>query len=165
MSLDHRTILLVEDNEDDVFIFSRAYRLAQLPYPVKVATDGREALEYLAGEGMYADREKFPLPFLMFLDLKLPLTPGHEILDVMRSSPVLADICVIVLTSSAETRDVTRAQELGAWAFLVKPPSAQHIACAVRAVTNWIASPDQTPERIPGDIFASAILGAGRPRV
>jgi CheY-like chemotaxis protein len=162
MSFDDRTILLVEDNEDDSFIFSRAYRIARLPHPVQVATDGKEALDYLFGEGAYSDRAKYPLPFLVFLDLKLPLKPGHEVLQAIRSSPALADLCVIVLTSSAEARDVTRAHELGAWAFLVKPPSAQNLASAVRAVTSWMASPGTVAERIPGDMFSPALFTGGQ---
>jgi CheY-like chemotaxis protein len=163
MSFENRTILLVEDNEDDSFIFSRAYRMARLPHPVQVATDGKEALDYLFGEGAYADRVKYPLPFLVFLDLKLPLKPGHEVLQAIRSSPALADLCVIVLTSSAEARDVTRAHELGALAFLVKPPAAHHLASAVHAVTTWMALPDTAAERIAGDMFSPAIFTGGRP--
>jgi CheY-like chemotaxis protein len=149
MSLDDRTILLVEDNEDDAFIFSRAYRLAKLPHPVQTTTDGNEALDYLFGEGEYADRAKYPLPFLVFLDLKLPLKPGHEVLQAIRAEPALADLSVVVLTSSAEARDVTRAQEHGALAFLVKPPTAQHLAAAVSAVRARIEAPGSTFAKIP----------------
>lgn len=160
MSFDHRTILLVEDNEDDAFIFSRAYRLAKLPHPVQVVTDGKEALDYLLGEGAYTDRTKFPLPFLVFLDLKLPLKPGHEVLQAIRAEPALADLSVVVLTSSAEARDVTQAQEHGALAFLVKPPLAQHLAAAVAAVRLRLEVPGSTLPKIPGDVFATAFSGA-----
>jgi CheY-like chemotaxis protein len=160
MSLDDRTILLVEDNEDDAFIFSRAYRLAKLPHPVQTTTDGNEALDYLFGEGEYADRTKHPLPFLVFLDLKLPLKPGHEVLQAIRAEPALADLSVVVLTSSAEARDVTRAQEHGALAFLVKPPTAQHLAAAVSAVRARIEAPGSTFAKIPGDVFAATFSGA-----
>lgn len=160
MNSDNRTILLVEDNEDDAFIFSRAYRLAQLAHPVQVTTDGEEALDYLLGEGEYSDRNKHPLPFLIFLDLKLPLKSGHEVLQVIRSDPKLADIAVVVLTSSGESRDITRAQELGANAFLVKPPTPAHLSSAVSFVRAQRETPGAAVPRIQGDLFTGT-LSAG----
>jgi CheY-like chemotaxis protein len=159
MSFDGRTILLVEDNEDDAFIFSRAYRMAKLPHPLQVTTDGKEALDYLLGDGEYANRAKYPLPFLVFLDLKLPLKPGHEVLQAIRAETALADMSVVVLTSSAEARDVTRAQENGALAFLVKPPTAQHLEAAVTAVRTRLETPGSVLPKIPGDVFATTFSG------
>src|SRR5687767_12728790 len=118
MNPERRTILLMEDNEDDVFIFQRAYRNTGLPYAVHVARDGQEALDYLHGQGAYADRAQFPAPFLVLLDLKVPLKPGLDVLQAIRSNPALEHLSVVVLTSSAEARDIQRARELGAQAFL-----------------------------------------------
>src|ERR1051325_2215773 len=119
------TILLVEDNEDDVFVMRRALKLANNSNPLQIVTDGQKALDYLSGEGEYAHREKFPLPFIMFLDLKLPYVDGFEILAWMRLRPELSQIVVIVLTSSAEERDHEKAYALGARSYLVKPPTPQ----------------------------------------
>jgi CheY-like chemotaxis protein len=156
------SILLVEDNDDDVFIFKRAYKQAQLPHALHVATDGQEALDYLEGRGNYADREKFPLPFLVLLDLKLPLKHGLEVLQTIRKQTALDGVCVVVLTSSAEARDILRAHELGAHAFLVKPPAAASLVAAVAAAGSRGNVPEGKRVKIPGDMFEVALT---RPRV
>ena len=149
-------ILLVEDNEDDVFIFTRAYKHAQLPYRVQVARTGREAIEHLLGEGKYAGDANHALPFLVLLDLKLPGTPGLEVLKTIRSHPKLAGVRVVVLTSSAEARDILRAHTLGALAFLVKPPSAPVLSGAIAAVLARFENPEAAP-KVPGDMFDVAL--------
>ncbi len=151
------TILLVEDNEDDVFIFTRAYKQAHLAHPVQVARDGQEALQYISGEEKFADRTAHPPPFLVFLDLKLPLKPGLEVLERVRAKPDLADLAVVILTSSAEARDILRAYELGAQAFLVKPPSASMLAAAIGAAEKRAASRAAPWQKIPGDMFDVAL--------
>lgn len=159
MNVDGQTLLLVEDNEDDVFIFQRAYKQAQITHPVQVARDGEEASDYLFGEGVYADRTRYPLPFMVLLDLKLPFMSGLELLEALRANPALADLCVVVLTSSAEERDVNRAHELGAYAYLVKPPSAQTLAQVMAAVRARLggAAASEIP-KIAGDRFDNSEL-------
>jgi CheY-like chemotaxis protein len=156
-AVNSRVILLVEDNEDDVFIFMRAYKHAELPHPVRIARDGQQAYDYLMGEGMYVDRTENPLPFLVLLDLKLPLKPGLELLQAIQAQPDLAPVCVIVLTSSAEARDILRAHEFGARAFLVKPPTPQMIGVAVDAVRSQIEASSPSIPKIPGDMFEIAL--------
>ena len=148
------TILLVEDNDDDVFIFRRAYRQAQLPHAVQSASDGKEAVEYLQGEGRFADRAAFPLPFLVLLDLKLPVKNGLEVLQAIRARPELARVSVIVLTSSAEERDIARARELGARAFLVKPPKPATLSEAITVVRRELAGGEAARAPIAGDMLA-----------
>jgi CheY-like chemotaxis protein len=120
-------ILLVEDNDDDVFIMRHALKRAQVTSRVEVATDGQMAVDYLAGNGAYSDREAYPLPSIVFLDLKLPYLTGFEILSWMRTQPGLSDVIVVMLTSSGEERDQTKAYSLGARAYLVKPPKAKDL--------------------------------------
>ncbi len=116
-------ILLIEDNEDDVFLMRRALKKSGLAWSMQVATDGQIALDYLAGAGAFADRTQFPIPALVFLDLKLPYMDGFDVLAWIRSQPALAEIPVVILTSSPEERDQKRATELGARAYLIKPPT------------------------------------------
>ena len=118
------TILLVEDNEDDVFLMKRALKSAKITNPMQVVEDGRQAVEYLAGEGIFADRLKFPYPEIVFLDLKLPHKSGFEVLAWLRENPYLAETNICVLSSSNLPTDIQKAQALGAKAYLVKPPSA-----------------------------------------
>jgi len=74
-----KTILLIEDNEDDVFVMERAFKQAGITNPVEVVTDGQQALDYFGGTGKYTDRERYPLPFIVFLDLKLSYASGFEV--------------------------------------------------------------------------------------
>ncbi|HEY1107446.1 MAG TPA: response regulator [Opitutaceae bacterium] len=157
--IDGQTLLLVEDNEDDVFIFKRAYRQAQVAHPLQVVNDGEEAFDYLTGGGVFADRAKYPLPFLVLLDLKLPFKGGLEVLQAIRETPALAQLCVVVLTSSAEERDIARARELRAQAYLVKPPSAATLKEILAAVRARLAGQERLPG-IAGDFFADE-AGAG----
>ena len=116
-------ILLVEDDEDDVFFMRRALRRVPVEITLDVCNDGQTALDYLLRQGAYAERAGEPLPAVVFLDLKLPYLHGLEVLAVIRRTPALADLNVVVLTSSNELRDRVRAEQLGALRYLVKPPT------------------------------------------
>ncbi len=116
-------ILLVEDDEHDAFFLKRALQKVRPDLQPSLVTDGQEALDYLNGRLKYADRTTFPLPSLIFLDLKLPYFSGFQILEQIRTNPGLAAIPVFVLTSSSEERDRRRAIDLGARDYMVKPPT------------------------------------------
>lgn len=117
-----KTILLVEDNPDDVFIFKHALKGARITNPMTVVTNGQEAVDYLCARGRFADREKHPLPFLLFLDLKLPYLDGFEVLSWIRQQPALRSMPVVVLSGSDEPMDLQRVTTLGARSYMVKPP-------------------------------------------
>jgi CheY-like chemotaxis protein len=118
------TILIVEDNEDDIFFMQRAFKDAGLPNPLQIVTDGEEAIEYLDGRNKFADRDQFPFPAFIFLDLKLPLKDGFDVLQWIRNQKQM-DLPVAVLTSSPEEKDMRRARELGASCYLIKPPTRE----------------------------------------
>ncbi len=118
------TILLVEDEPSDVFLMTRALKGAQILNPLQVASDGQEAIDYLSGTGKFSDRSQFPVPSIIFLDLKLPYKNGFEVLTWIRGQSHLDLTLVMVLTSSSEDRDIAQCYKLGARTFLVKPPSA-----------------------------------------
>ena len=109
-----KPIALVEDNEDDLFFMRRALQAAAIANPTVVLRDGRAAMDYLSGQGIYADRESYPLPCLVLLDLKLPEVHGFEVLRWIRAHPTVGTVVVIVLTTSGESRDVATAYALGA---------------------------------------------------
>ena len=115
-------ILLIEDSPDDVFFLRYALQKARVSGAVHVLTDGQQALDYLQGTGKYADRVAFPLPTVVFLDLKLPLVSGFEVLAWIRDQPAFSLLPVFVLTGSAEERDRAKVRELGAKDYFVKPP-------------------------------------------
>jgi CheY-like chemotaxis protein len=133
------TILLVEDNDDDVFAMRRALKLAQVANPLQVVTDGKQALDYLSGQGPYHNRKDYPLPFIVFLDLKLPFVHGFEVLSWIKHQAALEAVIVVVLTSSDEPRDHERAYTLGARSYLVKPPTAQHLTDLLKNLESFWA--------------------------
>ena len=133
MSTTSRAILLVEDNEDDVFLMERALEGAGISNPMLVAEDGQEAIDYLSGEGQFFDRAKYPIPALIFLDLKLPVKRGLDVLGWIREKPEFETIVVIVLTSSNEPSDLANSYRLGANSYVVKPPTATQLVEMAKA--------------------------------
>jgi CheY-like chemotaxis protein len=118
----NQTILLVEDDSNDVLLLQRAFRRAGLTHALQVVSDGDQAVSYLGGEGDYSDRAKHPLPALILLDLKLPRRSGLEVLEWLRGQPAeIKGLPVIVLTSSRLSEDVDRAYGLGANSYMAKP--------------------------------------------
>lgn len=115
------TILHVEDDPNDVLLIARAFRKAEVPAQLQVVNDGEQALHYLSGTNSFSERDRFPLPALVLLDLKLPRKSGIEVLEWIRTCPGLRRIPVVMLTSSRQPVDINRAYELGVNAYLVKP--------------------------------------------
>jgi CheY-like chemotaxis protein len=140
-----RTILLVEDNSDDVFFMKRALKAAGIVNPLKVVTTGQAAIDYLSGEGPYADRKEHPLPVLILLDLKLPVKNGHEVLEWLRGNPSLATIVAIILSTSRERIDIERAYQLGVNGYLIKPSSPSQLVESMEAVKRYWLEFNETP--------------------
>jgi DNA-binding response OmpR family regulator len=118
-----RPILLVEDDPNDILLIRRAFRKANVVAPLHVVHHGEAAVAYLEGRGAYADRERYPLPILMLLDLKLPRKSGFDVLTWMRQREGLPAPPVVALTSSGEPTDILRVYDLGACSYYVKPAS------------------------------------------
>ena len=118
---ERQTILLAEDNDDDVLIMRSAFERAAIANPLQVVNDGEQVIEYLAGQGKYADRSQFPLPIILLLDLKMPKQSGLEALEWLRRQPPFKCLTVHILTASSRAADVQRAGDLGANAYLIKP--------------------------------------------
>src|SRR5438874_10089223 len=95
-------ILLVDDREDDVLLVRRALAKANVPNPLFVVHDGEEALAYLDGMGKYSNRDEYPLPDIMLLDIKMPKMDGFEVLRQVRSRSELKALRIVVLTSSED---------------------------------------------------------------
>jgi CheY-like chemotaxis protein len=129
-------ILLAEDDDNDVFFMRRALQKSQLDFALQVVTDGQRATDYLSRQENSGDREQYPLPSVILLDLKMPFLDGFEVLTWIRAQPSLKGIPVAILTSSAEDRDRRRAQELGASAYFVKPPKHETIQEIVRLIQD-----------------------------
>lgn len=117
----NQAILQVEDDEADAFLVRSAFSQAGIPIPVHVASDGQQAIDYLAGTGSFMNREQHPLPCLVLLDLKLPKKTGFEVLEYIRQESTLRNLVVIVFSSSTSSADVSAAYALGANSFVEKP--------------------------------------------
>src|SRR4051812_17675555 len=118
-----KAILIAEDSEEDSEILRRAFRKTGCNVPLLFVRDGQQAMDYLSGDGEYADRTAHPLPRLLLLDLKMPRVDGFDVLGWLQKHPKLKLIPVTVLTSSNFDKDVDRAYGLGANSYLVKPSS------------------------------------------
>jgi CheY-like chemotaxis protein len=116
-----QTVLLVEDDENDVLFMQMAMEHAGIADRLQIVEDGEQAIDYLSGKGDYADRARYPLPVLILLDLKLPRVMGMDVLKWIREKPDFDLTVVIVLTSSQHRTDIQAACSLGANSYLVKP--------------------------------------------
>jgi len=140
-----KPILQVEDDPNDVVLLQHAMTKAGVANPIQVATDGRQAIDYLKGTGKFADRERFPLPCLVLLDLKLPYVMGLNVLKWIRQQPGVAPI-VLLLTASAEDADIATAYRLGANAFLTKPSKASKLEDMARAIKDFWLTHNTLPQ-------------------
>ena len=132
-------ILLVEDNPTDVLLIQRAFRKANVNVPLQVVGDGENAVLYLSGQEPYSDRNRYPLPVLILLDLKLPRKSGTEVLEWLRQQPVIKRLPVVVLTSSKEYADINHVYDLGANAYMSKPVAFDNLVKIVKTLNmHWI---------------------------
>lgn len=146
-----RTILVAEDTEDDALLLERALQRVGLQNPVQVVTDGEELLDYLRGEGRYADRDVYPLPRMLFTDLKMPRVDGFEVLAWIQEHPECAVVPTIVFSNSSNPQDIQRAYELGAHAYLVKPSEVSRLEEMLRVTYEFWATCAKPPlAKTPG---------------
>jgi two-component system, chemotaxis family, response regulator Rcp1 len=127
-------ILMVEDNEGDVFLTTEAFKAAKVVNNLHVVRDGVEAMDFLHRRDKYAGA---PRPDLLLLDLNLPRRDGREVLKDMKADPELKTIPVVVLTSSRAEEDVARAYDLQANCYIVKPVDFQNLMRIVGAIESF----------------------------
>ena len=127
-----KSILLVEDNPDDVELTMRALAKSHVANSVDLAVDGVEALEYLSCTGKFSDRDPCILPQVILLDLKMPRLDGLEVLRRIRSDEKTRLLPVVILTTSSEERDKIESYKLGANSFIRKPVDFVQFAESVR---------------------------------
>jgi two-component system response regulator len=132
-------ILLVEDNPNDVELTLRALKTHNLTNRIQVCHDGAEAIDYLFGEGQYKGRNVEITPKVVLLDLKLPKVSGLEVLEKIKGDPRTKSVPVVVLTSSAEERDLVESYRLGVNSYIVKPVDfEQFIEAAQKIGLYWL---------------------------
>ncbi|EGK90466.1 response regulator [Microcoleus vaginatus PCC 9802] len=142
-----QTILLVEDNPVDILLMQRAFRNETFANTsLQIVRDGDAAVFYLNGDGEYSDRDRYPLPAIILLDLKLPRRSGHEVLIWLRQQPELKRLPVVMLTSSRQTLDVKRAYDLGANSYLVKPVGFASLLEMMQSFNEYWLNYTELPE-------------------
>ncbi|GAA6616966.1 response regulator [Scytonema sp. NUACC26] len=146
MSLTEYTILVAEDDPNDAFFIQRAFQKTQLIHTLKVLEDGDAVINYLSGVGEYANRERYPLPTLLLLDIKLPRLSGLEVLEWIRQQPDLKRLLVIMLTSSDQDSDINSAYELGANSYLTKPIGIDNLQEMVNIINQYWLRLNKQPE-------------------
>jgi len=130
-------ILIADDNPDDVFLLREAFRKAGVPHGLQDARDGIEALMYLKGENGYADRDRYPFPDVLLLDLNMPRMNGFELLEWIRQDERCRRLVVYVLTASPREADVRRAYELGVNNYVIKPGRLSDLVAFAHALELW----------------------------
>jgi len=143
-----KRVLVAEDDPSDVFFLKRAFQMAGVPASLQFVRDGQEAIDYLDGENRFADRNTYPLPDLMLLDLKMPRLDGFDVLNWLRQQPGLKRLLVTVLTSSDQPQDINRAYDLGANSYLLKPHNAEHLSELVKQVERYWLEVNRCPPTI-----------------
>jgi len=132
------SVLLVEDDENDVVLVTHTFKKAQINNPLQVVTDGAEAVEYLKGDGKYEDRERWPLPELIVMDIKMPRLTGFEVLEwVKGNGGPLRRIPIVIVSGSDNPDDINRAYELGANAYMVKPMDSRGVEHLFQSITHY----------------------------
>lgn len=143
----HKTILLVEDNPNDIDLTRRAFEKCRIYNDLVVKEDGREALDYLFGTDGQSGAVNADLPMLVMLDLKLPRIDGLEVLRKIRQDMRTHRMPVVILTSSKEEEDVAASYDLGANSYIRKPVDFQQFAQAVQNLgLYWLVLNEPPPK-------------------
>jgi CheY-like chemotaxis protein len=116
---DKYSVLIADDSEEDSFFMERALRQSTRFHVISSVRNGEEAVAYLSGQGAYADRQLWPFPDVLLMDLKMPRLDGFEVLEWLQKNP-RPDLKVVVLSGSSIQKDIEKVKALGADAFFAK---------------------------------------------
>ena len=151
------TILIVDDDENDIFFAKRAFTEINVHCTFQVLKNGQEAVDYLSGYGPYADRQKFPLPMMILMDLKMPVMDGFQVLEWLRQRPGIKVIPTLVFSSSDIPSDITRAYELGANSFMTKSVTYDGLLLKLQTLSQYWLEHCKHPNVGESDGASSAV--------
>ena len=151
------TILIVDDDENDIFFVKRAFTEINVHCTFQMLKNGQEVIDYLSGHGEYANREKHPLPIMILMDLKMPIMDGFEVLTWLRSRPGLKVIPAVVFSSSDLPTDITRAYELGANSFMTKSVTYDGLLLKLQTLSRYWLEHCKHPQIAETDGTSSAV--------
>jgi CheY-like chemotaxis protein len=145
-------LLIVEDNADDLFLFTRLLKKAGVANPLYVASDGEEAVTLL--ERVVRNDELLQAPFMAFVDIKMPRMDGFELLAWIRKQRALDQLPVVILSSSSEARDVAQAAKIGAQFFFAKYPSDATIGRVLEAASRFaVNGANRKAHHVPSNLL------------
>jgi CheY-like chemotaxis protein len=133
------TILIAEDEDDEAFLLQRALKKAAISNPLQRVKNGDEVIEYLSGTGRYADRNQYPLPVIVLLDLNMPKKSGFEVLEWVRRQPALRALAIDIFSGSSRNEDIDRALSLGSNLYLKKPITVDELDQLLQGYRQVIA--------------------------
>jgi DNA-binding response OmpR family regulator len=151
------SVIVVEDDENEVFLLQRAFREAQVKNPVLLFHDGQAVIDYLSrlganGGKQISDAPAPPPPALMLLDLKTPRKNGLEVIEWMRAQPGLKRVVVVMMSSSDYADDINRAYDLGCNSYLLKPFGFDRLVEMVRLLDRyWLRTNQKASTKLPTD--------------
>lgn len=141
-----KSILMVEDDPDDIYLIGEAIDECQLDARVFIVQDGEELMDFLYNRGKFLSKEKYPHPDLILLDLNMPRKDGREALKEIKQDPLLRGIPVVVLTTSKSEKDLETMYALGASGFVTKPVSFTGLRESIEKIGNYWLSAVSLPE-------------------
>jgi CheY-like chemotaxis protein len=152
MTIENPVILVVDDSAEDALLMKLGFGRAGFNRPLQFAADGDEAIAYLDGSDRYADRTRFPLPTVVLMDLNMPRKDGFEVLAWIRAHQTFRRLPVNILSASNRPEDITRAYDLGANSYLLKPGNLDGLVEMAKTFLAWSRiirpAPDSSPRRM-----------------
>ncbi len=148
--------MIVDDDNNDLFFIENAFRAIGVTDPIHKVNGGQEAINYMMGEGKYADRSVYAYPTFITTDLKMPQTDGFAVLEHLKNNPTWAVIPTVVLTSSRDLDDIKKAYMLGASSYHVKPGSPDDLRKLLKVLHDYwlsceVPEVDSTGRQLPTD--------------
>lgn len=131
------TILIVDDDENDIFFVKRAFTDINVHCAFQVMKNGQDVVDYLGGVGEFADRQKYSLPMMILMDLKMPIMDGFQVLAWLRARDGIKVIPTIIFSSSDLPQDITRAYELGANSFMTKSVTYDGLLLKLQTLSQY----------------------------
>ena len=152
----HSTILIVDDEADDVSFIENAFRAIGVTDPIHAVHGGQEAIAYMLGQGKYSDRDTYAYPTFITIDLKMPGKDGFAVLEFIKKNPAWAIIPTVVLTSSDDLDDIKKAYMLGASSYHLKPSSLADLRTQLKVLHDYwmtceVPAVDVTGRQLPTD--------------
>lgn len=152
----HSTILVVDDDSNDLHLVEAGFRKIGVTDPIQTVNGGREAIAYMMGEGKYSNRSLYAYPTFITIDLKMPGTDGFAVLEHLKKNPDWAIIPTVVLTGSRDLDDIRKAYLLGASSYHVKPSSFEDLCRQLKVLHDYwmtceVPEADSTGHQLPTD--------------